>query len=285
METASTRRPDAALQRPSLTQIGLWAVVCLLAATTALIASLVACGVLFEPQATEVDRSLLPVGTPLRVFDSPDGPVSMADCPALVGRSASPPSWCGAADASNARAAIVAAAIALVAAVASVAAGGRAWRCIKRRRAPAAPWPPSEYHQEGMPWGFWLGIALVGLMALTLDLIFVAGLLGADWGGGGPAGAMFWTAILVTLVSRYGRRSAFSLKVDGDQLVWRAPLRTVRVPLAEVAGYDSGPRSMLGERPGALNLAHGTALPVSVPNRRHELMLGGFLTGVLADRP
>ena len=127
-----------------------------------------------------------------------------------------------------------------------------------------------------MPWAFWLGVVLVGSLALLLDVMFVAALVGGGLGVG-PAGAVFWTTVLIVIVNRYGRRSAVSLVVDGDDLVWRAPMRTVRVRSADIVGHDPRPRSVLGERPGTLHLADGSSLSVSVPNRRHAILLTAFV--------
>ena len=130
---------------------------------------------------------------------------------------------------------------------------------------------------------FWLGVALVGLLALAIDAIVVAELLDGHVDRG-IEGALFWTTIVVVIVHRYGLRSAVALDVDGDDLVWRAPMRTIRVPLADVAATEAGQRSLLGERPMTIVLRDGATLRVSVPNARHASLLAGFL-GTLPRQP
>lgn len=86
---------------------------------------------------------------------------------------------------------------------------GRAWTVFRLHHAPAPPWPPSGYRQQGMPWGFWLAAVLVATMALVLDVSFVAVLFGGGQGAG-PWGAAFWSGVFAIIVSRYGFRSAGS---------------------------------------------------------------------------
>ncbi|HWJ98174.1 MAG TPA: hypothetical protein VNQ33_08440 [Acidimicrobiales bacterium] len=267
-------RPD--VRRPSVIQTGLWAVVTLLACATCAIAALVALGVLIEPQSATIDPARLPQGTPWYTVEGVHGNVTLTECPALLGRTEASPAWCEDTDATSVRALIVAPLVALLTGACTFLAGRRTWMCVRLRSAPPPPWPPNAYRQEGMPWAFWLGLVLVGALALLIDWVTIASLLDGD-GGAGPKGAVFWTAVVALIVTRYGLRSAVSVRIEGGSLEWRAPLRTRRIPLAAVVAYEIGGSSVLGERPATLDLADGATLEVSVPNRRHADVLAGFL--------
>jgi hypothetical protein len=263
------------VRRPSLAQLILWAFVALLVGCVALLAGLVGLGALVEPQATNVDPSTLPQGVRWYVVEGATGDVSLADCPALLGRSGPSPAWCAASDEITERVLLAAPVLAGVAGLAAFGCARRAWRCLRLRSAPAPPWPPASYRQEGMPWAFWLGIVLVGSFALLLDVIAVEHLLVGDIGS--ARGGLFWTAVLVLLVHRYGFRNAVALQTDGATLVWRAPMRTRRVPLNQVASYEIGGSALIGEHPARLRLADGSEIGVSVPNGAHAALLDGFL--------
>lgn len=273
----------AALRRPTSVQVALWAIAALLAFATTAIAVLGIAGLMFEPQATTVDASRLPPGTEISIIDRPTGPVTLTACPPPLSRSGLERPWCDHQDAVTARMLLVLPLVALLGGLASIAAARRTWTCLKLRHAPAPPWPPEEYHQEGMPWAFWLSATLVGLMALLLAVVALGPLLDGDLGGR-LAGPAFWITTFAVIVDRYGRKTAISLVTEGDDLVWRAPMRTTSIPVADIVGYTTGPGSPLGERRCMLELADGSSMAVSVPNRRHAVLLTGFLDALLGDR-
>jgi hypothetical protein len=274
-------------ERPSVALIALWTIVTFSALLFFVIAVAATGASLFGEHDAKVDPTALPAGTEVIIVDGVGGPSTRYACPPLVGSSESSPSWCEDADREALLIAVIAPAIALLAGGGTFLAGRRAWRLHRNRHAAGSASAieletPARYVQDAMPWGFWTAVAVVGGFTVLLDVACVVAWLEAGRIAG-VAGPVLWTTILVTIVVTYGRRRAYALDLDGPDLVWRAPLRTRRVPVGDIAGIEAGSKILLGERPTSLLLRDGTALPISVPNDRHAARLARFVGSVTAS--
>lgn len=276
--------PPQRRERPSAAIVALWALVSFLALVFSAIAIAVTAAAFFSEHNTKVDPTTLPTGTQVIVVDGIDGPSTQFACPPLVGGSEASPRWCEDADHEALLIAAIAPLIALLAGGSTFLAGRRAWRLLRGRHetTPAPPLefePAQRYAQDSMPWGFWTAVVVVGGLTVLLDVACVVAWVeaGRIEGVAGPA---FWSAILATVMVTYGRRRAYALDLDGPDLVWRAPLRTQRVPVSDVAKLEEGARTLLGERTTSLLLRDGSALPITVPNARHATRLASFVASL-----
>ena len=69
----------------------------------------------------------------------------------------------------------------------------------------------------------------------------------------------------------FGWRHGYELEIDGDDLVWRAPLRSRRLRLDELVGFTLGSKRRTEKDRTARILARGDSyVSINLPDRRHE---------------
>jgi hypothetical protein len=144
-------------------------------------------------------------------------------------------------------------------------------RTLRRRR---SPWVPTEqivrYRRFGAPALFWVATASFGALTALIDVVVVLAIVDGSFDGNVRAPVWF-TGTFVGLSAYFGWRHGYELEIDGDDLVWRAPMRSRRVALADLVGFTSGTkRRTEKERTMRILCRDGSYLSVSLPDRRHE---------------
>ena len=142
----------------------------------------------------------------------------------------------------------------------------------------ANPPGPSIYRNSGMPFLFWLSAALVGAFAALLVVGLVVALIRRGPPAiAGVAGVIFWVAIARTIYS-YGTSKAYFMELEGDDIVWRAPLRRGSIRTRDLVRVDlrKAGTAILGEREAEFVSRSGEAFLIVIPDRHHLTRLRSF---------
>lgn len=125
---------------------------------------------------------------------------------------------------------------------------------------------PIGFRLDGMPFWFWAAsVAVVPVTAVALVGTVVAL---AHGGRFSAAGVVFFTWVLYDIVWNNGVRRAYSVQIDGADLVWKAPLRTRTVPITALvsAGIPARAPSLRPQTVGMLQLSNGDRMAVALPD-------------------
>lgn len=244
--------------------------------TVALLAVLVPLAL--SANSTQVDPATVPAGRPYVVITNSTGPAAYYTCPSVrEWFSSDQDRFC--ADAMSA--AVTGLVLAAVGAMATAFLFFWLRRLRLREKYRAATWtapdhPPVEYRQSGMPTAFWLAFILVGL----LELLMIAGTIIDLWAGKPLTiiGPLFFGLILYLIGWVHGLKRAYRVQLVDTTVVWTAPLRARRAPLAHVVGVEVPERGTMiePERIGRIRLSDGGALDVNLPDDYRRWQFSGF---------
>lgn len=121
------------------------------------------------------------------------------------------------------------------------------------------------YSERRMPGLFW--VALIGVGVIFLGLL-AASLSDAIQGSFNPYGALFWGAIGYVLIRGHGWNLGYRIQLVEGALEWRAPLRRVLIPLADLESASVRRRWLaFPGRRAVLTTSSGGAYAVSIGDR------------------
>lgn len=131
-----------------------------------------------------------------------------------------------------------------------------------------------QYCVATMPQAYWMAVALIAPF-----VAFIVGSLGGELFRGadfdldprGMGSVVTFVSIVYFLVAVYSRRIGYLIAIDGTDVIWRAPAKTRRVPLAALVSVSvEHTRRVRGERVGTLTVIGEPELQVSIPNNKHQ---------------